>query len=43
VPAAEAPALAGGLREEFGLPETSVRNQAQIKAFSLESSRTPSA
>jgi putative ABC transport system permease protein len=24
------------LREEFGLPETSVRNQAQIKAFSLE-------
>jgi putative ABC transport system permease protein len=31
-----APALAALLREEFGLPETSVRNQAQIKAFSLE-------
>jgi putative ABC transport system permease protein len=36
VPAADAPALAASLREEFGLPETSVRNQAQIKAFSLE-------
>jgi putative ABC transport system permease protein len=36
VAAADAPALAASLREEFGLPETSVRNQAQIKAFSLE-------
>jgi putative ABC transport system permease protein len=36
VPVAEAPALAASLREDFGLPETSVRNQAQIKAFSLE-------
>jgi putative ABC transport system permease protein len=36
VPEAEAPRLAAALREEFGLPETSVRNQAQIKAFSLE-------
>jgi len=32
----EAPALAALLREDFGLPEASVRNQAQIKAFSLE-------
>jgi len=32
----DAPALAALLREEFGLPEASVRNQAQIKAFSLE-------
>jgi putative ABC transport system permease protein len=36
VPPSEAPALAALLREDFGLPETSVRNQAQIKAFSLE-------
>jgi putative ABC transport system permease protein len=32
----DAPALAASLRDDFGLPETSVRNQAQIKAFSLE-------
>ena len=32
----DAPALAALLREDFGLPEASVRNQAQIKAFSLE-------
>jgi putative ABC transport system permease protein len=32
----DAPALATALREEFGLPDTAVRNQAQIKRFSLE-------
>jgi putative ABC transport system permease protein len=32
----EAPALAAALREELGLPEIAVRNQAQIKRFSLE-------
>ncbi|MDG4647002.1 ABC transporter permease [Roseibacterium sp. SDUM158017] len=32
----DAPALAAALREEFGLPDTAVRNQAQIKRFSLD-------
>ena len=32
----DAPTLATALREEFGLPETAVRNQAQIKRFSLD-------
>ncbi len=32
----DAPALAAALRDEFGLPEAAVRNQAQIKRFSLE-------
>jgi putative ABC transport system permease protein len=31
-----APELAAALRDDFGLPETAVRNQAQIKRFSLE-------
>jgi putative ABC transport system permease protein len=31
-----APALATALREEFGLPDGAVRNQAQIKRFSLQ-------
>ncbi|MFW5642187.1 MAG: FtsX-like permease family protein [Roseicyclus sp.] len=33
---AEAPDLAAALRDEFGLPEGAVRNQAQIKRFSLD-------
>jgi putative ABC transport system permease protein len=32
----DAPALAAALRDTFGLPEAAVRNQAQIKRFSLE-------
>ena len=36
IPAEDAPALATALRDEFGLPDTALRNQAQIKAFSLE-------
>jgi putative ABC transport system permease protein len=36
VPPDEAPGLAAALRDEFGLPETAVRNQAQIKRFSLD-------
>jgi putative ABC transport system permease protein len=32
----EAPALATALREEFGLPDGAVSNQAQIKRFSLQ-------
>lgn len=32
----DAPALATALREEFGLPDDAVRNQAQIKRFSLQ-------
>jgi putative ABC transport system permease protein len=36
VPPQDAPALATALREEFGLPEDAVVNQAQIKRFSLQ-------
>lgn len=36
VPPEDAPGLATDLRDTFGLPETAVRNQAQIKRFSLE-------
>lgn len=36
LPAADAPDLARALREEFGLSEDAVINQAQIKRFSLD-------
>jgi putative ABC transport system permease protein len=36
VPPEAAPELAAALRDDLGLPETAVRNQAQIKRFSLE-------
>ncbi|AHM03412.1 AttF component of AttEFGH ABC transport system / AttG component of AttEFGH ABC transport system [Roseibacterium elongatum DSM 19469] len=36
IPPAQAPDLASDLRETFGLPAEAVRNQAQIKRFSID-------